>query len=152
METTLVLVKPDGVQRGLAGQILARFEAKGLQVVGLKLMTPGRDLLEKHYAVHKERPFFGSLLDFMSSGPVVAMALRGDDAITVARNLIGSTDGKAAAPGTIRGDFGMSKSFNLVHGSDGADTARDELALWFGGELLDYDLQSLRWVYDPSDA
>ena len=152
METTLILVKPDGVQRGLMGQILARFEAKGLQVVGLKLMTPSRDLLETHYAVHKERPFFGSLLEFMSSGPVLALALRGDNAISVARNLIGATNGQEAAPGTIRGDFGMSKSFNMVHGSDGADTARDELALWFGGELLDYSLDSLRWVYDPSDV
>ena len=152
METTLILVKPDGVQRGLMGRILSRFEAKGLQVVGLKLMKPARTLLEEHYAVHKERPFFGSLLEFMSSGPVLALALRGDNAIAVARKLIGATNGQEAEPGTIRGDFGMSKSFNMVHGSDGADTAQSELALWFGDELLDYELDGLRWVYDPSDA
>lgn len=151
METTLILVKPDGVQRGLMGQILARFECKGLQVAGLKLIKPSRALLETHYAVHKERPFFGSLLEFMSSGPVLALALRGENAIAVARNLIGATNGQEANPGTIRGDFGMSKSFNLVHGSDGADTARDELALWFGDELLDYGLDTLRWVYDEND-
>lgn len=152
METTLVLVKPDGVQRGLIGKIVSRFEAKGLQIAGLKLMKPTRDLLETHYAVHKERPFFGSLLAFMSSGPVVALALRGENAIAVVRTLVGSTNGQEADPGTIRGDFGMSRSFNLVHGSDGPDTARDELALWFGDELLDYELDNLRWVYDPTDG
>ena len=152
METTLVLVKPDGVQRGLIGQILSRFEAKGLRIVGLKLMRPDRTLLEKHYAVHKERPFFGSLLDFMSSGPVAAVALEGENAIAVVRTLMGTTNGQESPPGTIRGDYGMSRSFNLVHGSDGADTARDELALWFGDDLLSYDLDSLRWVYDPGDG
>ena len=152
METTLILVKPDGVQRGLIGQILARFESKGLQLVGLKLMKPSRELLETHYAVHKERPFFGGLLEFMSSAPVAAIALRGENAIAVARTLIGPTNGQEAPPGTIRGDFGMSRSFNLVHGSDAAGTARDELALWFGDALLDYDLETLRWVYDPTDA
>ena len=148
METTLVLVKPDGVQRGLVGSILTRFEAKGLKVVGLKLVKPARALLETHYEVHKERPFFKSLLGFMSSGPVVALALRGENAVAVVRSLVGATNGAEAAPGTIRGDYGMSKSFNLVHGSDGADTAATELALWFGDELLDYDLDGLRWVYD----
>ena len=150
METTLVLVKPDGVQRGRIGSIIARFEAKGLKLVGLKLMKPERSLLEEHYAVHAERPFFGSLLSFMSSGPVVAMALEGESAIAVVRNLVGATNGAEAAPGTIRGDFGMSKSFNMVHASDGPDTAATEMAIWFTDEeLVAWDLDVLRWVYDP---
>ncbi len=149
METTLVLVKPDGVQRGRIGSILARFEAKGLQLVGLKLLKPEASLLEAHYAVHAERPFYGSLLKFMGSGPVVAVALRGEGAIAVVRNLVGSTNGAEAAPGTIRGDFGMSKSFNLIHASDGAETAESELALWFAEGTLDESLDSLAWVNDP---
>ena len=149
METSLVLVKPDGVQRGRIGSIIARFEAKGLKVVGLKLMKPERSLLEAHYEVHKERPFFESLLKFMSSGPVVALALEGEGAIAVVRNLVGATNGAEAAPGTIRGDYGMSKSFNLIHASDGADTAASELALWFGEGTLDYTLDNLGWVNDP---
>jgi nucleoside-diphosphate kinase len=149
METSLVLVKPDGVQRGRIGTIISRFEAKGLQLVGLKLIKPSRELLEKHYEVHKKRPFFESLLKFMSSGPVVAMAVRGESAISVVRNLVGATNGAEAAPGTIRGDFGMSKSFNLVHASDGADTAAFEMGLWFGDDTIDYDLDNLGWVNDP---
>ncbi|MFV1960072.1 MAG: nucleoside-diphosphate kinase, partial [Planctomycetota bacterium] len=109
-ETTLVLVKPDGVQRGLIGRVLARLETKGLEIVGLKMLLPPRALLEAHYAVHRERPFFASLLSFMSSGPVVAIAARGDGAIDAVRRLMGSTHGAQASPGTIRGDFGMSKS------------------------------------------
>jgi nucleoside-diphosphate kinase len=148
METTLVLVKPDGVQRGLIGSIVSRFETKGLQVVGLKLVRPARALLETHYAVHKERPFFGSLLKFMSSGPVVAVALRGEDAVAVVRRLMGETNGAESAPGTIRGDYGMSRSFNLVHGSDALETAQAEIALWFGDDLVEYDLDTLGWVYE----
>ena len=153
METTLVLVKPDGVQRGLVGAVLSRLEAKGLQLVGLKLLEPTRDLLERHYAVHKERPFFASLLAFMSSGPVAAIAVRGDGAIETVRRMMGPTNGAEAPAGTIRGDFGMSRSFNLVHGSDGTETAAFELPLWFPGDgLLDYDLDRLRWVYDVEGA
>jgi nucleoside-diphosphate kinase len=148
METTLVLVKPDGVQRGLVGSILARFEAKGLQVVGLKLMRASRDLLEKHYEIHRERPFFGSLLRFMQAGPVVAAALRGEGAIAVVRTLVGATNAAEAAPGTIRGDLGMSRSYNLVHASDGPETATSELALWFGDDMLEYDLDRLAWVQE----
>jgi nucleoside-diphosphate kinase len=152
METTLILVKPDGVQRGLVGNVIDRFERKGLQVVGLKMLRAPRDLLERHYEVHRERPFFASLLEFMSSGPVVALALRGEGAISIARNLIGATDGAQAAAGTIRGDHAMSKSFNIVHGSDAPETAAIELELWFSEGVLDYALGALRWVYDPSDA
>ena len=112
-------------------------------------MRPDRTLLEKHYEVHKERPFYGDLMAFMSSGPVVAIAVRGDEAIESVRRMLGSTDGREAPAGTIRGDFGMSRSFNLTHGSDGVDTAAFEVPLWFSDdELLDYELDSLRWVYE----
>ena len=150
IETSLVLVKPDGVQRGLVGQVVSRFEAKGLKIVGLKMLKAPRDLLEQHYAVHKERPFFESLLGFMSSGPVVALAVQGEGAIDAIRKVVGPTNGAEAPAGTIRGDYGMSKSFNMVHASDGADTAAYELPLWFAeGELVEWNLDSLRWVIDP---
>ena len=152
METSLVLVKPDGVQRGRIGSIIARFEAKGLKVVGLKLMKPERSLLEAHYEVHKERPFFESLLKFMSSGPVVALALEGEGAIAVVRNLVGATNGAEAAPGTIRGDFGMSFSNNLVHASDAPETAEFELGLWFSGEeLCEWKPADLEWRYSVKE-
>lgn len=148
METTLILVKPDGVQRGLVGTILSRFEAKGLQIVGLKLIRPTRKLLEAHYAVHKGKKFYESLLTFMGSGPVVAVALRGEGAILVARNLMGPTNGAEAPPATIRGDYGMSRSYNLVHGSDAPEAAAAELALWFPEGLVEGTWDVLRWVYD----
>lgn len=151
MQTTLVILKPDAVQRGLMGEILSRFERKGLEVIGAKLMLIPRELAEEHYAVHKERPFFASLVGFMTSSPVMVLALRGDEAINVVRGLMGKTDGRESAPGTIRGDFGMSKSFNLVHGSDGEDTAATELKLFFkDGELVEMDRAIDRWVNDPS--
>ncbi len=153
MERTLVLLKPDAVQRSLVGTITARFEAKGLKIVGLKARTFERSLLEKHYEVHKERPFYGNLVDFMSSGPVVAMCLEGKDAITVVRSLVGKTNAREAAPGTIRGDFGMSFSNNLVHASDAEDTAKFELGLWFGGEgeLSDWTPADLEWRYSVKE-
>ena len=113
METTYVMIKPDGVQRGLIAEILGRFERKGLKLVGLKSVVPSQDTAEAHYAVHKERPFYPGLIKFVTSGPVVCMAWAGKDAITVARTLIGSTNGREATPGTIRGDFGMDMGFNL---------------------------------------
>lgn len=149
METTLVLVKPDGVGRGLVGEILGRFEKKGLQVVGLKLAKLGRDVLERHYADHKAKPFFAGLVAFMSSAPVVVVALRGLNAVVVARNLMGKTFGKDAAPGTIRGDLAISSSFNLVHGSDSPEAAARELSIFFRpDELLDYPLGNREWIYD----
>ena len=153
MERTLVLLKPDAVQRGLVGTILARFETKGLNFVGLKMRTFDRSILEKHYEVHKERPFYGNLVEFMSSGPVVALALEGKDAISVVRTLVGKTNGREAAPGTIRGDFGMSFSNNLVHASDGEDTAKFELGLWFSetGELSDWKPCDLEWRYSVKE-
>lgn len=153
MERTLVLFKPDCLQRGLAGQILARFEQKGLRVIGLKLRCFERTLIEKHYDVHKARPFYGKLVEFMTSGPVVAIALEGIDAIEVTRNLMGATNARKAAAGTIRGDFGMSFSNNLVHGSDGPEAAQKELALFFGqaGELVDWTPATLEWTYSVAE-
>ncbi len=150
-QTTLVLVKPDGVQRGMVGQVISRLEAKGLQMVGLKLMVCTRDLLEQHYSEHVEKPFFEGLVGFMSSGPIVAMAWRGDDAIPVIRGLMGPTDGRAAPAGTIRGDYGMSRSFNLVHGSDSPEAATKELGLFFSEGLVEGELDRLKWVYDAND-
>ena len=117
METTYVMVKPDGVQRGLIGEIIGRFEQKGLKLVGLKAMVPSEETARTHYAVHAERPFFPGLIKFVTSGPVVCMAWAGRDAISVARNLIGPTNGREAAPGTIRGDYGMDIGYNMIHGS-----------------------------------
>ena len=119
MQTTFVMVKPDGVQRGLVGNIIQRFENKGLRLVGLRQLTPSLELAETHYAVHSERPFDSGLLGFIRSRPVVAMAWMGVDAISVARNIIGPTNGREAAPGTIRGDFAMDIGHNIIHGSDG---------------------------------
>jgi nucleoside-diphosphate kinase len=149
LETTLVLVKPDGVQRGLVGTILARFEARGFQVVGLKMLVPPKTLLEQHYGAHKDKPFYPGLVSFMGSGPVVAVALRGLKAIDVVRKMMGKTNSAEAEPGTIRGDLGLSRSFNMIHGSDSADSAAKELALWFkAGELLSYDLARMGQVID----
>ena len=149
METTLVIVKPDGVQRGLVGEILGRFEKKGLQIVGLKLTKLSKDLLERHYADHKAKSFFAGLVAFMGSSPAVVVALRGLNAITVTRGLMGKTFGKDAAPGTIRGDLAISSSFNLVHGSDSPEAAAKELALFFQpGEVLDFPIGNRDWIYD----
>lgn len=131
MERTLVLLKPDAVERGLMGRILTRFEEKGLEVVGLKMRVFPRATFEEHYSDHKERPFYGDLVDYMTSGAVVAIALQGVDAIATTRLLMGTTNAREAAPGTIRGDFGMSFSHNLVHGSDGPESAQKELGLFF---------------------
>jgi nucleoside-diphosphate kinase len=149
-ERTLVLVKPDGVQRLLAGRIIARFEDRGFKIVGLKLVHVGRELAERHYAVHRERPFFGGLVDFITSSPLVAMALEGPNAIAVVRSMVGTTRPHEAAPGTIRGDFALETAQNLIHASDGPETAVAELALWFAdGELVDYPREVDRWVLVP---
>jgi len=139
MQTTLIILKPDCVQRGLMGQVLARFERKGLKIVGAKFMQVTESLARAHYAEHVERPFFPNLLEFITSAPVLVLAIQGPEAVAVCRTLIGSTDGKEAAPGTIRGDFGVSKSTNLVHGSDSPESAERELKIWFGdGEITDW--------------
>src|SRR5262245_15326224 len=123
MQQTLILLKPDGVHRRLLGEVVGRFERKGLRLAALKLVQADRTLAAKHYEVHKERPFYQSLLDFLTAGPTVAMVWEGREAVTVARNLIGATDGVKAAPGTIRGDFALSVQNNLVHGSDSPENA-----------------------------
>ncbi len=138
MERTYIMVKPDGVERRLSGEIIRRFENRGLRLVGLKLLVPDRATAEKHYAVHSDKPFFGELVDFVTSGPVVAMVWQGPDAIVLGRQMIGATKPVQAVPGTIRGDYTCDMMSNLIHGSDGPDTAAEEIALWFKpGELLD---------------
>jgi len=151
-ERTLVLIKPDGVQRLLVGRILARYEERGLRIAGLKLMAVGRELAERHYAVHSAKPFFGGLVEFITSGPLVAAVLEGPNAIGVVRAMNGATRPQDAAPGTIRGDFALETTQNLVHASDSAETAVAEIALWFSSdELLDYDREIDRWVLAPAD-
>ncbi len=151
-ERTLVLVKPDGVQRLLVGRILGRFEERGLKIVGLKLVAVDRALAETHYAVHRERPFFEGLVAFITSGPLVAVALEGPNAIAMVRSMVGATRPHEAAPGSIRGDLAMETAQNLVHASDGPETATAELALWFApGETVDYARDVDRWVLSPAD-
>jgi nucleoside-diphosphate kinase len=146
-ERTLVLIKPDGVQRQLVGRILDRYEARGLKIVGLKLMSVDRDLAERHYAVHRGKPFFEGLVNFISSGPLVAMTLEGLNAVAVCRAINGATRPQEAAAGTIRGDFALETGQNLVHASDSLETAAHEIQLWFAPfELLDYRRDIDTWV------
>lgn len=147
MERTLVLVKPDGVQRGLIGEVVARFERKGLKVVGVRMFDVSRSLAERHYAVHAGKFFYAGLVEFITSGPVVAVALEGPDAIATVRRMIGRTMPNEAEPGTIRGDLGISGLRNLVHASDAAGSAATELALWFEpGALVDYGRDIDAWI------
>src|SRR5207253_9363192 len=147
MQQTLILLKPDCVHRRLVGTITQRFEQKGLRLAALKLVHPSRELAEKHYAVHKGKPFYESLLQFLTGGPTVAMVWEGREAVAVARTLIGATDGTKAPPATIRGDFALSVQNNLVHGSDSPDNAKLEIALWFkSDELVSYQPVDGPWV------
>ncbi len=149
MERTFIAIKPDGVQRGLSGEIIRRFETKGFKLVGLKLVHPTRELAEAHYAVHRERPFFAGLVDFITSGPVVAMVWEGDGVVAAARNLIGATNPLTSAPGTIRGDFGVNIGRNIIHGSDAVETAQSEIALWFKAEeLVSWTPTITPWLYE----
>ncbi len=149
MERTLIIFKPDAVQRGLCGAILSRFEQKGLQIVGMKLMKIPTTLAETHYEPHKGKPFYPGLVKFMTSSPVVVLALAGKGAIDIARKMMGKTFGSQAEPGTIRGDFGVSNSFNLIHGSDSPDSATRELGLFFKpDELIDWTPAGQVWTYD----
>lgn len=132
VERTYIMVKPDGVQRRLTGEIIRRFENRGLTLVALKMLVPPRETAEKHYEVHKERPFYGELVDFVTSGPVVAMVWEGPDAVKLTRTMIGATKPVDALPGTIRGDFTCDLLSNLIHGSDSPENAATEIALWFG--------------------
>jgi nucleoside-diphosphate kinase len=147
MERTLILFKPDAIHRHLVGRILTRFEEKGLRFAGLKLFQPTRALIERHYEVHRGRPFFASLVAFMSSGPLIAAVLEGPGAIAVVRKLVGVTHGQQAEAGTIRGDFGLDQQYNLVHASDGPETAAAEIALFFTPEeLASYERVTERWI------
>jgi nucleoside-diphosphate kinase len=146
-ERTLILIKPDGVQRLLVGRILDRYEQRGLRIVGLKVMQADRSLAERHYAVHRDKPFFTGLVDFITSGPLVATAVEGLNAIAVCRAINGATRPHEAAPGTIRGDYALETGQNLVHASDGVESAEQELALWFAaGELLEYRRTVDIWI------
>lgn len=149
MERTFLAIKPDGVQRSLVGDIIRRFEAKGFTLVGLKLMNVSRELAEKHYEVHKERPFFSSLIEFITSGPVVAMVWEGDGVVASARKIIGATNPLNAEPGTIRGDFGVDVGRNLIHGSDAIETAQQEINLWFTPEeLVSWQPSLMSWIHE----
>jgi nucleoside-diphosphate kinase len=151
-ERTLVLIKPDGVQRQLVGRIIDRYEERGLKVAGLKLVQVDRDHAERHYAVHRGKPFFEGLVEFITSGPLVALALDGPNAIAVVRAINGATRPHEAVPGTIRGDFALETAQNIVHASDGPETAAFELDLWFdAAELLDYERDIDRWVLAPEE-
>ena len=152
MERTLILLKPDAVQRGLIGDIVARFERKGLKIAALKLMQITPELAHRHYEAHRDKKFFPGLVKFVTSSPVVALAVEGNDVIRICRTMMGATFGAEAAPGTIRGDHGVSRSFNLVHGSDSPEAAARELKLFFPEGCLEYSLHALDWVYDTDDA
>jgi nucleoside-diphosphate kinase len=148
-ERTLIIVKPDATQRGLIGPILARLEARGLKLIGLKLARVPRALAERHYAEHEGKPFYAKLLDYITSAPVVVGCLEGTNAVQVVRNTVGATDPANATPGTIRGDWALEIGRNLVHASDRVETAERELALWFGeGELMSYGRDTDRWVFE----
>jgi nucleoside-diphosphate kinase len=153
MQRTLVLAKPDAVQRGLIGEIIGRFERKGLKVVGLRLLSVPREMAERHYAVHAGKHFYEGLVEFITSGPVAAIALEGPDAIAVVRLMVGKTMPNEAEPGTVRGDLGVSGLRNLIHASDAADTAEAEIALWFGADaLVDYEREIDAWIVAEEPA
>ena len=146
VERTFIAIKPDGVQRGLIGEVLGRFESKGFKLVALKQLIPSRELAQKHYGVHKERAFFGTLVDFITSGPVIAMVWEGEGVISSARKLIGSTNPLEADPGTIRGDLAMDIGRNVIHGSDALETAIFEIGLWFKpSEINHWNLSDHIW-------
>ncbi len=149
MERTFIAIKPDGVQRKLIGEIIRRFEAKGFTLVGLKMMSVPRELAEKHYEVHQEKPFFPGLVKFITSGPLVAMVWEGDGVVSSARKIIGATNPLTAEPGTIRGDFGVSVGRNLIHGSDAIETSAQEISLWFTPEeLVSWNSAMADWLYE----
>lgn len=148
MEKTFLMVKPDGVQRGLVGEVISRLERKGFQLVAAKLMHITPELAEQHYAEHRERPFFGELVDFITSGPVMAMVWQGENIIATARKMMGATNPAEAAPGTIRGDFGVQVAMNIIHGSDSAESAAREIGLFFADdELIEYRKTNDQWIY-----
>lgn len=148
MERTLILLKPDAIQRGLAGEVISRLERRGLRIAGLKLMQIDEATARKHYAEHEGKPFYQGLIDYITSGPVVAAVLEGTKAIEVVRKTMGKTNPADAEPGTIRGDLGLEMGRNLIHGSDGPESAAREIALFFGKEALDYTRAIDPWVFE----
>lgn len=147
LERTFIAIKPDGVQRGLVGEIICRFEAKGFTLIGLKFMKVSRELAEQHYGVHREKPFFSGLVEFITSAPVAAMVWEGDGVVASARKMIGATNPLTAEPGTIRGDYGVNIGRNLIHGSDAVETAQSEIALWFKeDELVNWQPTVSGWI------
>ncbi len=149
LERTFLAVKPDGVQRKLVGEIISRFESKGFTLVGLKLVKVSRSLAEQHYAEHKEKPFFPGLVEFITSGPVVAMVWEGKGVVASARKIIGATNPLNSEPGTIRGDFGVDVGRNIIHGSDAVETAQREISLWFKEEeLVGWEPSLTQWIYE----
>jgi nucleoside-diphosphate kinase len=149
LERTLVIIKPDAVQRGLIGEIITRFERRGLRIAALKLIQIDTSLAQRHYAIHKGKPFYEPLIRYITSSPVVVMALEGNDAIETARRTMGATNPAEAAPGTIRADFGLEIGRNLVHGSDGPETAAFEVPLFFTeDEILSYERDTDRWIFE----
>ncbi|MEJ5292314.1 MAG: nucleoside-diphosphate kinase [Candidatus Methanosuratincola sp.] len=147
IERTFSMIKPDAVLRGIIGEVISRIEKKGLKIVGMRMIRVSEDQASRLYAVHREKPFYGELVSFIRSAPVVVMAIEGESAVSVMRKLIGSTDSKEASPGTVRGDFSCSKSMNVIHASDSVENAQKELTIFFGeGELLGYERLDAKWV------
>lgn len=149
MQRTLVLIKPDAVQRGLAGEIIARLERRGLKLAGMKMLHATQELANRHYGAHADKPFFAALVNFITSSPLIAIAVEGENAVEVVRTTMGATNPVEAAPGTIRGDFGLTIGMNLIHGSDSAESAQTELALFFNeGEIIDYERGIEGWIIE----
>ncbi|MCP5049815.1 MAG: nucleoside-diphosphate kinase [bacterium] len=152
-EQTFVMVKPDGVQRGLSGELISRLERKGLQLVALKMIRIDKDLASQHYAEHQGKPFYPGLVDFITSAPVIAGVWQGDNAISIVRKVLGATSPDKAEPGSIRGDFAINTGFNLMHASDGTDSAQREINLYFtNDEIQHYPLTINRWLYEDYDG
>lgn len=149
MERTYLMIKPDGVQRGLCGEIVSRFEKKGLKLVAMKFMKISKSVAETHYGEHKGKPFYESLIAYIISGPVLAMVWEGESAVSVCRNMMGKTNPKESAPGTIRGDFGMQTGMNIIHGSDSPESAEREISIFFKPEeLVSYERTAEKWIYE----
>ncbi|GGI39852.1 nucleoside-diphosphate kinase [Mammaliicoccus stepanovicii] len=149
MERTFLMIKPDAVQRNLIGEVVSRIENKGLKLVAAKLFQANEELAKEHYSEHVEKPFFNGLVDFITSGPVFAMVVEGNNVVEVTRTLVGETNPAKAAPGTIRGDYGVDLGRNIIHGSDSNESAKREIGLWFNdAELNDYKLNNEAWVYE----
>lgn len=148
MERTFIMVKPDGVQRGLIGEIISRFERRGLKIVGMRMLQVSQELASQHYAVHQGKPFYAGLIQYITSAPVVAMVVEGTNAIQAVRQTVGATRPNEAAPGTIRADLAVEIGRNLVHASDGPETAATEIALWFGDTLVNWSRANDSWIFE----